>query len=468
MTFKLTFLGAAQSVTGSRYLLEANDIRVIVDCGLHQERHLRGLDWARCPTDPRTIDAAFLTHAHLDHCGMLPKLVKDGFHGPIYCTPATREIAEVVLLDSASLQMEDAETKRRRHRGEGRKGRYPEAPLYDVNDAEACFPLFSEAEYLTDIRVGSGVRGILYEAGHTLGSANVELHVGQAGEERTILFSGDIGRPEKPILMDPTHFRQADYVVMESTYGDRTTELPDNNEDELAECINWTVKAGGNVIIPSFALERSQELLFYLNRLLLKDAIPHLMVFLDSPMAIRITEIFQQYEDLMDEETAGMIKEGHSPFDFRGLNLVRTIAQSKAINHIKGTAIVIAGSGMCTGGRIKHHLAANISRPDSSILFVGYQAAGTLGREIVEGARQVRIFGQRFPVRAKVVYLRGFSGHADQGQLLSWVQGLTKPPRAVFVTHGEPEASQAFAALVRERTGWNAIVPAQGEDFTLD
>jgi metallo-beta-lactamase family protein len=468
MTFKITFLGAAQSVTGSRYLVEANDRKVLVDCGLHQERHLRSLDWETCPAHPETIDAAFLTHAHLDHCGMLPKLVKDGFRGPIYCTPATREIAEVVLLDSAQLQMEDAETKQRRHRREGRKGPYPEAALYDVQDAEDCFPQFSEKDYLTDVSVGAGIHGMLYEAGHALGSSNVKLHVRQGGEERTILFSGDIGRPEKPILMDPTHFGQADYVVMESTYGDRVTDLPDNNEEELAECINWTVKSGGNVIIPSFAFERSQELLFYLNRLLLADTIPHLMVFLDSPMAVKITEIFQRYTDLMDAETLGMIGEGHSPFDFRGLNLVKTIGQSKAINHIKGTVIVIAGSGMCTGGRIKHHLVANISRPDSSIVFVGYQAQGTLGREIIEGARQVRIFGAQFPVRARVVNLKGFSAHADQRQLLSWVQGLKEPPRAVFITHGEPEASKTFADLVRQQTGWKTIVPAQGEVFTLD
>jgi metallo-beta-lactamase family protein len=468
MTIKLTFLGAARSVTGSRYLVDVDGTRLLVDCGMYQERQFRSRDWEPFLVDPRSINAVLLTHAHLDHSGLLPKLVRDGLRAPIYCTSATGEIAEVILLDSASLQEEDAEIKRNRHRKESRKGPYPEVPLYTVHDAESCIPLFARADYKKPIDLAPGVDATFFDAGHTLGSAALRLRLGRGAEERTVLFSGDLGRPGKPILNDPTTFSQADYVVMESTYGDREIESPENNAGELAEVINWTVKAGGNVIIPSFALERAQELLYYLNELLLKNAIPHLMVFVDSPMAVNITEIFRRHHELMDKDTNRLLHLGKSPFDFAGLNMVRSIDQSKAINHIAGTVIVIAGSGMCTGGRIKHHLVANISRPDSSILFVGYQAAGTLGREIVDGAAQVRIFGENYPVEAKVVYLHGFSGHADQQQLLKWLTSLTKPPSHVFITHGESDVTEGFAGLVREKTGWNATAPEYGDEVVLD
>jgi metallo-beta-lactamase family protein len=468
MSIKLTFLGAAHSVTGSRYVVDVDGTRLLVDCGLYQERQFRARDWAPFPVDPKSVHAVFLTHAHLDHSGLLPKLVRDGLRAPIYCTSATGEIAEVILLDSASLQEEDAEIKRKRHQKEARTGPYAEVPLYTIHDAESCKPLFASAEYKRPIDVAPGIDATFFDAGHTLGSAELRLRIGSGTANRTIVFSGDLGRPGKPILNDPSTFEQADYVVMESTYGDRTIESPENNAGELAEVINWTVKAGGNVIIPSFALERSQELLYYLNELLLKNTIPHLMVFVDSPMAVSITEIFRHHHELMDRETNRLLDLGKSPFDFAGLNMVRTIDQSKAINHIAGTVIVIAGSGMCTGGRIKHHLVANISRPDSSILFVGYQAAGTLGREIVDGATQVRIFGENYPVEARVVYLHGFSGHADQSQLLGWLTSLTKPPAHVFVTHGEPDVTESFAGLVRQKTGWNATAPEYGDEVVLD
>ncbi len=468
MSIKLRFLGATHSVTGSRYLIQVDDTRLLVDCGLYQERRFRERDWAAFPVDPSTIDATFLTHAHLDHTGLLPKLVRDGLSGPIYCTSATAEIAEVILRDSASLQEEDAEIKKRRHEKEGRRGPYPEVPLYTISDAEACTPLFAQAEYAKPVEVAPAIEATFFEAGHTLGSASLRLRIGSGSSERTILFSGDLGRPGRPMLNDPASFKLADYVVMESTYGDRTVESPENNAGDLAEVVNWTVKAGGNLIIPSFALERAQELLYYLNELLLKNAIPHLMVFLDSPMAISITEIFQRHYELMDREMNRLVRRGRSPFDFSGLNMVRTIGQSKAINHIAGTVIVIAGSGMCTGGRIKHHLVTNISRPDSTVLFVGYQAADTLGRQIVDGAKQVRIFGQDFPVRARIVYLHSFSGHADQNQLLGWLSSLAKPPKRVFITHGESDVADSFAALARQKTGWNVTAPEYDDEVVLD
>lgn len=464
---KITFLGAARCVTGSRYLVEADGTRVLVDCGMHQERPHRERDWEPFPVRPDSIQAVLLTHAHLDHSGLLPKLVREGFHGPIYCTAATREIVQIILLDAASLQEEDAEFKKDRHRREGRNGAHPEIPLYTQFDARACFPQLTAVDYGQPVALGPNAEAAFFDAGHTLGSAMVRLKVRDGGEERTIVFSGDMGRPGKPILRDPTVFGQADYVIIESTYGDRLHEPEAQTVSKLAEAINWTARAGGNILIPSFALERSQEVLFYLNRLLMQNAIPHLAVFLDSPMAISITELFEQHPEMLDEETRGLIRAGRSPFDFGGLHLVRTVDESKAINHIAGTVIIIAGSGMCTGGRIKHHLVTNIARPTSSVLFVGYQASGTLGREIVNGSPEVRILGQDYPVRARIVQFTGFSGHADQKQLLDWLGHIEKGPRGVFVTHGEESAAEHFAGLLAEKTGWKVSVPEYGDAAEL-
>jgi len=409
MQIKLQFLGAAQNVTGSRHLLQANGVRLLVDCGLYQERQLRARNWDPFPIPPASIDAVLLTHAHLDHCGLLPKLVKEGFKGRIYCTKATSEIAQIILLDSAHIQEEDAEFKRRRHKREGRKGKYPEVPLYTTEDAQACFPLFLPVQYRKSVDIGDGVEATFYDAGHVLGSSMIRVKLRQKGEERIILFSGDIGRPDRPIVCDPTIFDTADYVLVESTYGDRVHKGREDTKNMIADVINSTKKAGGNIITPSFALERSQEILYYINELLLADAIPHLMVFLDSPMATRVTKVFQRHRDLFDEEMTEFIQQGESPFTFPGLKMLGTTEESKSINHIKGTVMVIAGSGMCTGGRVKHHLVNNISRPESTIMFVGYQAIGTLGRLIVDGAGKVRILGRKYPVKARVVRIHGFS-----------------------------------------------------------
>lgn len=468
MQIKLTFLGAAQNVTGSRYLVEANDTIFLVDCGLYQERELRGRNWEPFPIPPQSLDAVLLTHAHLDHCGLLPKLSREGFHGPICCTAATAEITEIILMDSAKLQQEDADFKRRRHQREGRKGPYPEIPLYTTDDAKASFPLFSPIPYGETVEIGKGVEVSFHDAGHILGSSMIRVSVRQNGEERTILFSGDIGGWDKPILRDPTLFEEADYVLVESTYGDRLHERSENTASELAEVVNTTVKAGGNIVIPSFALERAQDLLYYLNKSLLEDRIPHLMVFVDSPMAVSVTQVFKHHPELFDEEMSELLRRRKSPFDFPGLNLVRTIDESKAINRITGSVIIIAGSGMCTGGRIKHHLVNNITRSESTILFVGYQAVGTLGRQIVDGAKEVRILGQYYPVRARVLQLNGLSAHADREQLLKWLSSLRMPPKRLFVTHGEPSASQHFASLVRGKTGWEIAIPRYQDEALLD
>ncbi len=468
MKIKLKFLGAAQNVTGSRHMLEANGGRILVDCGLYQERQFRERNWAPFTVPPDSINAVLLTHAHLDHCGLLPKLVREGFAGKIYCTAATAEIAKIILLDSAHLQEEDAEFKRKRHEREGRKGPYPEVPLYTTADAQACLPLFAPVDYRQAVPLGDGLEATFYDAGHVLGSSIIRAKVRQDGQERIIIFSGDMGRPDRPIVCDPTVFDEADYVLIESTYGDRVHEDTQDVKKAIGDVINSTKKNGGNIIVPSFALERSQEVLYYINELLLEDAIPHLMVFLDSPMAARITKVFQGHPELFDREMKEFVRQNESPFDFPGLKIVSTTKESKAINHIRGTIMVIAGSGMCTGGRVKHHLVNNIARPECTIMFVGYQAIGTLGRLIVDGKKEVRILGQEYPVKANVVRVRGFSAHADRDELFEWLTKLNKAPKKLFVVHGESESANAFADFVRQKTDWQVSVPAYQEEAILD
>jgi metallo-beta-lactamase family protein len=422
MSIKLKFLGAAQNVTGSRHLLEANGTKILVDCGLYQERQFRARNWEPFTCPPESLDAVLLTHAHLDHCGLLPKLVKEGFKGRIYCTAATAEIAQIILLDSAHLQEEDARYKRKRHKRQKRKGPYPVEPLYTTTDAEACFPQFSSVKYKQPIEIGAGVEATFCDAGHVLGSSIIRVKVSRNGQDRIVIFSGDIGRPDRPIVQDPSIVEQADYVLVESTYGDRVHEGPEDTKKLIAEVINSTKQAGGNIIVPSFALERSQELLYYINELLVEKAIPQLPVFLDT----------------------------------------------KAINHIRGTVMVIAGSGMCTGGRVKHHLVNNITRPENTIMFVGYQAVGTLGRRIVNGEKEVRILGQEYPVNARIARINGFSAHADKEELFEWLNELKKPPRKVFVVHGESDSANEFGDYIREKTGWQVVVPAYQDEAVLD
>jgi len=315
---------------------------------------------------------------------------------------------------------------------------------------------------------GDGIEATFYDAGHVLGSSIIRAKVRQNGQERIILFSGDIGRPDRPIVCDPTVFDKADYVLVESTYGNRNHEDTKDVKEMIGEVINSTKKAGGNIIVPSFALERSQEVLYYINELLLEKKMPRLKIFLDSPMASRITEVFKNHPELFDEQMAKFVKKRESPFNLPELEMAGNADESKAINNIKGTIMVIAGSGMCTGGRIKHHLVNNISRRDSTIMFVGYQAIGTLGRQIVDGVKKVRILGSEYQVKAKVVRINGFSAHADKDELLKWLKELEAPPRSVFVVHGECESALSFGNFLRDKTGWNVSVPAYQDEIALD
>jgi metallo-beta-lactamase family protein len=468
MSIRIHFLGATRNVTGSRYLVETSSARVLVDCGLYQERAFRKRNWEPFLFEPSGIDAVILTHAHLDHCGLLPKLAREGFRGPVFATEVTCEIVPIVLHDAAHLQEMDAKYKAKRHRREGRTEKAEPQPLYRKEDVDAALPLLRPAAYRKPLPVADGIEAEFFDAGHILGSASIRLTVRDGGTSRTILFSGDIGCPDRPILNDPTLFEEADYVQMESTYGDRLHEDQEDVEDALAGLINDTLDRGGNVIIPSFAIERAQELLYHLCRLRRAKRIPNLMTFLDSPMAIKVTQVFQRHAEFFDKEMREILLDGALPFSFKGLQMSVATEDSKAINRVKGTVIIIAGSGMCTGGRVKHHLEHNISRPESSILFVGYQATGTLGRQIVDGNPEVRIHGAKRPVRARVAQVHGFSGHGDQKNLMRWITHLKRAPKKVFVTHGGSTVSQTFAELVRGKTGWPVTAPEYQESIELD
>jgi len=455
-------------VTGSCVFLEIDNLRLLIDCGIFQERAYLNRNWDPFPISPSSLDYVLLTHVHLDHAGLIPRLVHGGFKGKILLTTASGALLPVVLLDSAKIQEEDASFKRKRHKKEGRKGPFPVIPLYTMEDAEKSIRLFEEVPYEQTIPLDQNVSVVFRDAGHILGSAMIELQIRLKQETMRMVFSGDIGQKDKPLVKDPTVFDSADYVVMESTYGARDHEDTEDVETQLEKTILSTVKSGGNIVIPTFAIERAQELLYHLSRLVRLDRIPNLMMFLDSPMALDITEVFLQNKAELDEKTLKLFKEGQSPFRFPGLKFVRSTQESKAINHIRGSCVILAGSGMCTGGRIKHHLINNISRPESTILFVGYQASGTLGRLIVDGKQDVRIHGQTHKVRARIAQIEGFSAHADRSGLHDWLNGLSSPPKRVFLVHGEKEAAQSLRDIIVKTKDWNVDIPEYKMEYEIN
>ncbi len=464
---KLHFLGANRQVTGSRYCLEIDKTRIMVDCGMFQERPYLERNWESCPIDASKIDALVLTHVHIDHSGLIPRLVQEGFNGPIYCTRPSVELAEIILRDSARIQTEDAKYKQRRHEKERRRVKHPVVPLYTEEAVGATLPLLNGVPYGKATPIGDRVNVTFREAGHILGSAMLEFDVQSANGSTKIVFSGDIGQWNKPLIRDPTLFEQADYVVMETTYGDR--DHPENGDIELdlERIINETVTRGGNVVIPTFAVERAQEVIYYISRLAHAGRIPYLEVFLDSPMAVNVMEVFRNYRECFDQETWDLIMASEPPLRFPGLKMVRTAQDSKAINHHKQPCIIMSTSGMCTAGRIKHHLRNNIGHAESTILFVGYQAQGTLGRQIVEGNPLVRIHGRQWKVKANIQRIDGFSGHADRQALLRWIGALQTPPQQVFLTHGDLAASQKFGELITQQLGWPVSIPEYGETVNL-
>jgi len=464
---KLHFLGANRQVTGSRYCLEAGTTKLLIDCGMYQERAYLDRNWETSPIPPDQIDAVLLTHVHIDHSGLIPRLAHEGFTGPIYCTRASASLAEVMLRDSAGIQVEDAEFKKKRHAKEGRRGKHPEVPLYRPEDVERCLPQFQGVPYARSVQISDSVSVTFRDAGHILGSAMLDVVVEAKGHRRRLLFSGDVGQWNKPLIRDPTLFEQADYVVMESTYGDRDHTDAGDIETQLADVINQTIARGGSVVIPTFAVERAQELMYYIGRLVHAQRIPPTQVFLDSPMAVDVTEIFREYQDSFDAETWELIMSDQPPLRFPGLQLIRKVSASKSVNRLKKPSIIMATSGMCTAGRIKHHLKHHIHRPESTVLFVGYQGRGTLGRLILEGKEEVRIHGRVYQVKAQISQIHGFSGHADRAGLLRWLGNLQSAPRHVFLTHGEEEGAESLASTIREDMQWDVSVPAYRDVVSL-
>ena len=449
---RIAFHGAAKNVTGSCHLVECRGKQILIDCGLYQgNREIDEENRNDFGFDPAAIDYLLLTHGHLDHCGRIPLLTRRGFRGTVITTSATRELARLVMLDSARIQEEEAgyrnyKASKRRNRGEGAEPLYNTLDALNSMDAFVDITRFEERHELCP-----GISTTFYDAGHILGSACILLELEEAGRTQRLLFSGDLGYDGRAILPDPALPPQADAVIMESTYGDRLHKRLEPSIEELYQAINTTIDRGGNVLIPSFALERTQEILYYLREGIEQHKLPRsLQVFLDSPMAISATQIFRRHRECFDEETWAVISAGRDPFELPGLRMTRDTSESIALKQVRG-AVIIAGSGMCTGGRIRHHLRHNLWRREASVVFVGYAAGGTLARQIIDGATEVRIFQEMVEVNAEIYTIGGFSAHADQGELLKW-HGRTGSPARTFLVHGETAAMQVLAGRLADTT----------------
>ena len=464
---KITFLGATHEVTGSCTLIEVGDKKGIVDCGMEQGKDL--FVNQELPVEASCLDFALVTHAHIDHSGLLPLLYKKGFRGSVYATSATCALLDIMLRDCGNIQVADAEWKSRKAE---RRGEAPVEPLYDLDDVEGLLKLLRPCEYGSRIELNEAVTVRFTDVGHLLGSSAIEIWLCEDGCEKKIVFSGDIGNLDQPILCDPKHVKDADYLVIESTYGNRnhSDERPDYI-GSLSEYIQRTLDRGGNVIIPSFAVGRTQEMLYFIRDIKSKGLVKghgDFPVYVDSPLAIEATGIFLQCDtSYVDEEMAAIIRSGENPLYFPGLNLAVSQAESKAINEDKTPKVIISASGMCDAGRVRHHLKHNLWRPESLVLFVGYQSVGTLGRALHDGAKRVKLFNEDIEVKAEIAALPGISGHADKRGLIAWLKGFEKKPELVFVNHGDPESADGFTACLNDELGYKAFAPYSGTVFDL-
>ncbi|MBL8061039.1 MAG: MBL fold metallo-hydrolase [Chthonomonas sp.] len=460
MAQAITFHGAAQTVTGSKHLLEVDGKQILVDCGLFQGgRELRERNWLPFGFDPLSLDAVIVTHAHIDHIGLLPKLIKEGYRGPLYATPGTIGLARISLPDSGRLQEEEA-----KYHNKHRSSRHdPALPLYTEADAFEALKLFKPIRYNQLQSLPGGASFRFLPAGHILGSGYAEVFF-ENGDR--ILMGGDLGRFNTPIINDPTMVEYAEYLVVESTYGDRLHST-ENAKDRLREVIQAAIQDHLTIIVPSFSIGRTQELLYYINELQRERAIGFIPIYVDSPMGVSATALYDKTLDDHDLDMRLRLDEGDDPLDPDGLTLVRDVNQSKAINSMTGPMMIIAGSGMANGGRVIHHLKHRLRRRDTLVLFTGYQAEGTMGRDLLEGASEVTIHGQPVEVNAQVDKLNSLSAHADQGEIMHWLRGFKEPPRKTFIVHGEPKAQETLAEKIRAELGWNVIIPRQGERVEL-
>ena len=474
----ITFLGATQTVTGSNFLVEGAGKRFLVDCGLHQGKYEEELlNDEPFDYDINSIDFMLLTHAHIDHSGRIPKLYKEGYRNPIYATKATCDLCSIMLPDSGHIQETENEIKNKKRKRNGKK---PIEPLYTVEDAENSMEIFKEVEYDEIVQIDPNISVRYNDAGHMLGSSIIEVWITENNETKKIVFSGDIGNNDIPLLSSPTMIESADYLIMESTYGDRLHLKNDKKASIFLDVVSETLDNGGTVVIPSFAVGRTQEILFELDKIKEQrkndeafakeyDTLMKAKVYVDSPLATSATEVFEKNMDLFKPEVQEFIQRGDNPLDFPGLTFTQSVEESKALNMSTEPCIIISASGMCDVGRIKHHLKHNIWNPKNTILFVGYQAPGTLGRRIVDGEKNVKILGEEFAVKARIEYIEGYSGHADQEWLLNFVYSFnSKMPKHIFLVHGEPHSQEALKNKIEEKTGIGVTIAQYGEKYTLD
>ena len=473
---KITFLGATKIVTGSNFLVEAAGKKFLVDCGLYQGKaELEEQNYREFDYNPAEIDFMLLTHAHIDHSGRIPKLYNDGFKGPIYAHKATCDLCQIMLPDSGHIQEMEAEWKNKKRL---RKGQPTRGPLYTAEDALKCMEIFVPVKYDEIIQVSENIYVRFNDAGHMLGSSTIEIWAKEDGKETKAVFSGDLGNNDIPLLSEPTMIDNCDYLVMESTYGSRLHVRNDQKAELFLKIVSETIDNGGTVVIPSFAVGRTQEILYEINKIkenrhdeeFLREyrTLMKVPVYVDSPLAISATQVFKENMDLFEDEVKEEMERGNNPLEFPGLKFTQTADESKALNESDEPSIIISASGMCDVGRIKHHLKHNIWNPKSTILFVGYQAPGTLGYEIVNGAKKVTIFGEEFAVNARIEYIEGYSGHADQEWLMNFVYSFYNKPKHIFLVHGEEESQEVLRNKILENTGIGVTIPEYGETYQLD